>query len=358
MRKIRATPGAHSAPSFACIAALALGWWVGAAGAANEQPSAQRALIEIGRRIYEDGILPDGKPLRGVHPDGFVLQGAQAACATCHRHSGYGSFEGSVMVAPIAGAVLFEPAPYFIMAGPTPTGADATVPWYRAMSRPAYDEATLARAVREGLDPDGDQLMPPMPRFALNDQAFSALLAYLRQLSASPSPGIESGTLHLATVIAPDAPQGAAEAVVGVLQAWAARQPSEMRWDLHVWRLSGAPQGWEAQLEEDYRQRPMFALLSGAGGAEWSPVHRFCERVKVACVLPSVEVAPESAQQDLYSIYFSPGVTLEAELLARHLQSVGVASKDTHPIRRYRKLRFLNPKLLKYKVSMSVSDNV
>jgi hypothetical protein len=202
------------------------------------------------------------------------------------------------------------------------------------MTRPAYDEATLARAIRQGVDPDGDALMAPMPRFGLDDQAFSALFAYLRQLSAEPSPGIEAHKLRLATVVAPDAPAGAPEAVLGVLRAFTAQRQGEMPWDLQVWQLSGPPETWEAQLDDHYRQQPVFAVLSGVGGAEWSPVQRFCKRHSVACVLPSLEATPNEVGTDegFYSLYFSPGVKLEAELLARYLGSKKTSPGNAHRI--------------------------
>ena len=58
--------------------------------------------------------LPDGRPMRAVRPEGFVLEGEQAACVTCHRDSGMGSVEGSIdrtiLVPPVAGPLLFAPA--------------------------------------------------------------------------------------------------------------------------------------------------------------------------------------------------------------------------------------------------------
>jgi hypothetical protein len=90
-------------------------------------------------------------------------------------------------------------------------------------------------------------------------------------------------------------------------------------WDLAVWELQGEPQTWAAQLEERHRAQPVFALVSGLGAGQWQPVHDFCERQRVGCWFPSVDAPPASARKDFYSLYFSSGVTLEAELLARHL---------------------------------------
>ena len=291
---------------------------------------------EAGRRIYEEGILPDGSPLRAVRPEGFVLEGPYAACATCHRRSGMGTVEGSVkesvLVPPVAGPLLFAPARF---SGTFLDPEHHWVPnqaWGRALTRSAYDEKSLGRAVREGVDPDGHALVAPMPRYALDDGAVSALAAYLRGLSAAPAPGVEPATLHLATVLTPDVPPEQADAVVGVVRTWVASSRALAKtWKLHLWRLSGPPRQWEQELNALYREQPVFAVLSGAGAAEWGPVQRFCEANRVPCVLPSVEVAPAD-ENHYYSVYFSPGVTLEGEVLDSFLKSSGAAGQSARKI--------------------------
>ena len=314
---------------------LMLGLLAATAAAAGVPSVSDTVLAEAGRRIYQQGILPDGRPMRAVRPEGFVLEGEQAACVTCHRHSGMGSVEGSIdrtiLVPPVAGPLLFVPARFhehFLDPShhwvPNPA-------WARALTRGAYDEISLARSLREGLDPDGQQLVAPMPRYDLDDGAASALAAYLRRLSADPAPGVEADTLHLATVVTPDAPPGYADAVLGVLRGWSASsKASGSDWRLHVWELSGPAEGWQAQLEARYRERPVFAVLSGVGGSEWTPVHRFCEDNRVPCILPVLDAAPDGAP-GFYSVYFSPGVTLEARLLARHLSTEPTPADGTRP---------------------------
>jgi hypothetical protein len=287
------------------------------------ESASDEALLETGRRIYQDGVLPGGEPLRALRPEGFVLEGSYAACVTCHRRSGMGSVEGSidstVLVPPVAGPVLFAPARFEgLYLNPlhhfVPNAA-----WERALTRPAYDQAALGRALREGLDTGGKALVTPMPRYELDDAAVAALAAYLRQLSSAPAPGVEPDTLRLATVISPDARPDQVDAVLGVLRAWSAgARGAGKSWELQVWKLAGSSDTWAEQLEARYRQQPVFALLSGVGGAEWGPVHRFCEQRRVPCVLPSVEIAPDPAG-DYYSMYFSPGLGLEAGVLARYL---------------------------------------
>ena len=174
---------------------LALSLLAGIATAAGGSSASGDPRVEAGRRLYEQGILPDGAPLRALRPEGFVLEGAHAACITCHRKSGMGSVEGSidstVLVPPVAGPVLFVPARFH---GTYLNPVHHWVPndaWARALTRAAYDETSLARALREGLDPDGKRLIAPMPRYDLDAPAVSALAAYLRTLSARPAPGVE-----------------------------------------------------------------------------------------------------------------------------------------------------------------------
>jgi len=101
----------------------------------------------------------------------------------------------------------------------------------------------------------------------------------------------------------------------------------ERRWQLHVWELSGAPATWEAQLRKHLAAEPVFAVISGLGGSNWGPVHRFCEAQSLPCLFPNVE-APVGHDSDFYSVYFSRGVLLEAQLIAREL------AEAREPIRR------------------------
>ncbi|MCP4876103.1 MAG: ABC transporter substrate-binding protein [Gammaproteobacteria bacterium] len=284
--------------------------------------------MEIGRRIYEDGVLPGGDPLVAMRPEGFLMKGEYAACVICHRRSGMGSVEGNVsntvLIPPIAGTTLFAGARFSTVPLDPSHHYIPNAAWERALTRGAYDMLSLSRALRDGVDPDGRQLVAPMPRYDLDDVAFEALGAYLSQLNSEPDPGVESDFLHLATVVTDDARPGHVEAVLGVLREWSDfARGSGMPWRLHVWELSGAAETWMSQLENYYRKRPVFALLSGVGAAEWGPVHRYCEQNRIPCVLPSVEVAP-FVGDDWYSVYYSPGVGLEVGILSEFLSEGSV----------------------------------
>ena len=308
------------------VAALAL------CGAAGPGPPAAPKLGEL---IYREGQLAPGQPLIGEREGALSLEGSAAACANCHRRSGLGTVEGRIVIPPITGRYLFRPGERVAPEADSPHGG-ATPP-----DRSAYDNATLARAIREGAGADGRPLDYLMPRFRLDDAAMQSLIAHLRQLSSGRVPGVIGDVLHFGTVITPDADPAARAGMLNVLEQYFESKNAfyrgdnapplqrarrihfrvQRRWQLHVWQLSGPPETWEAQLAGHLRTEPVYAVISGLGGATWAPVHRFCERAAIPCLLPNVDL-PVVAEGDFYPVYFSRGVLLEAQLIAARLAAI------------------------------------
>lgn len=292
------------------------------------------AQIAMGELIYMSGIGPGRVPIQGVQPGVDVtLRGTDAACVNCHQRSGLGTHEGSAWIPPVAGRHLFRarvrgPHEQEVVALGGPRGR-----------RGPYTQSTLALSIRSGLDADGRAFSDLMPRYSLDDEAMVALIAYLTQLGSHEPPGLTGGRLHFATVVTPDSDPVKRRGVLDVLQNFVAERNAtptrsgpllgttatqnpngapgltNRHWDFQVWNLKGPPDTWGAQLERNFTAEPVFALLSGVGAGEWGPVDAFCERHGVPCLFPSAE-APVPSDQDFYSVYFSRGVLLEAQLIA------------------------------------------
>jgi hypothetical protein len=284
---------------------------------------ADDALVEHGRRIYQEGILSDGQTLRAISAGNARLSNEQAACVVCHRRSGMGSREGAQAVSRITGPALYaKPVPYW----PVRPGREVRIKPLRRDTRSAYDDNTLARALREGIDPDGSPLTPLMPRYELSETDTQALIAYLRQLSVAPVPGLEEGRkLHLATIVTADADPVRSKLVSDTLTAWARTGAlGGVPLDLKVWKLEGSSDTWGQQLRDYNQRQPVYAVISGAGRAQWTPVRDFCEQAALPCLFPIVDLAP-SDPKDFYTLYFSRGVPLEAHMLARHINELAPA---------------------------------
>ncbi len=108
---------------------------------------------------------------------------------------------------------------------------------------------------------------------------------------------------------------------------------SYRKWVLHVWELTGPSDSWDAQLQAFYKQQPVFAMIGGVGGADWRPIHEFGERLEIPSVFPQVNLPVITGTND-YTVYFSRGVVLEAEVLAKFLSDQGGTSRIVQVYRR------------------------
>lgn len=298
---------------------LATGWPFAHAGATEAGDPAR------GQAIHLEGRLPDGSRLRARRTDLPDMTGPAAACAQCHRRSGMGDQEGRLRVPPITAANLLAPGRTAAVGRAAP---GIEIAGTRTERRPAYTADSFARALRTGVDPAGGVLAPWMPRYALDDAAVADLFAWLERLGpvgGASLRGLVDHTLHLATIVTPDAPAARREAVETTLSAWARQQRfGDVRVALHVWRLTGDAAGWTAQLQQRLAEQPVYAVVSGAGAAQWTPVEAFCEAASLPCVFPLVDAAPAPPPAGRHhALYLSEGLSAEARVAARAVAALG-----------------------------------
>jgi hypothetical protein len=201
---------------------------------------------------------------------------------------------------------------------------------------------SLARVLREGVTPSGRTLDRLMPRFRLSDDDIASLAAYLAVLSAVNSPGVDDKVIRFGTIMTEGVDPAERDGVLAVLrqffeeknrqtrldsERWdrgytpESRLPTVFReWHLDVWTLTGPVKGWGEQLERYYAAAPVFALISGLGTGDWGPASRFCEKREIPCLFPGTDL-PDAQAGDFYTLYFSRGLKLEADLIAAHLAS-------------------------------------
>jgi len=307
--------------------------------------------IQQGKRIYREGILSSGEFVTGVAEADIVLNGSQVACANCHRRSGMGTNEGQTVIVPVTHEFLFQPK----ILG---RKGQAVYTTEGLGTRPAYNTQTLIRAIRQGVDPAGHSFDRLMPHFNLPDNDAEALVAYLNTLRSSGSPGVDKTHIHFATILTENVDDNRKKAMLDVLQTFFKEKnagtrletrrskyapwhrdwkyQSYRKWALHVWELKGEAETWPEQLEDYYRQQPVFAILNGLVDGGWKPIHQFCEKNELPCLFPNTD-EPVISDSDYYTFYFSQGMTLEADVLTKFLNSEKNASSPRKLIQVYRK---------------------
>lgn len=327
---------------FVFFAAFLAGLYSISAVAAEGDPVA-------GKRLYMDGITASGAPVTGTTQGDIKFSGSQMSCVSCHRPSGYGSSEGGSYVPPIRATFLFNPTSgdrnrIFKELYTEDQPPEFWAHMRNAHLRPGYTNETLARALREGVDPTGKPFGPVMPRYEISDEDANNLAAYLRTLKTTPDPGVKETEVHFATIVTENADPAAAKAVVDTINAyfeWINKDTEGDRhnpsfspyyrsdfmnsyryWRLHVWTLKGAPESWPEQLDRYYAETPVFAVVSGLVKGPFAPIADFCDRTHTPCVFPNTELPRESAGPRSYSLYFSAGRELEGSAAAAYAKTL------------------------------------
>jgi ABC-type branched-subunit amino acid transport system substrate-binding protein len=131
---------------------------------------------------------------------------AALPCASCHGPDGFGRPEGSVTPANITWTQLSKP--YRALTGV-------------ARTRPAYTEASVARAIATGVDAGDLQLDASMPRYRMHPDDMADLVAYLQNLAEELDPGLSETTITLGTLLPSGSSAGSlGDAVRAVLEAY------------------------------------------------------------------------------------------------------------------------------------------
>lgn len=312
--------------------------------------SAKDDVLQLGERMYREGILPSGEPMQAVVMGDIPVDGRMFTCDDCHQRSGLGSVEGTVITWPTNARDLKKPRRKTGAWRPPQSGsakqnARKNLPSYWQVDdlRPAYTDESLAMLLWTGIDPSGRKLDPIMPLYNLEDSDMAIMVHYLNNLSAEIAPGVDATTIHFATVVTEGVSVEDRQTMLSTLQAHIDAQNSQSRhqenraisgpfyktemyqayrrWDLDVWDLKGPENTWPAQLQTYYQNQPVFALLGGLASGSWQPIHEFAEQNKIPTIFPLTDF-PVISETDWYTLYFSKGYYQEGEAAARYLHIV------------------------------------
>jgi ABC-type branched-subunit amino acid transport system substrate-binding protein len=160
----------------------------GAAGASATQdsPARRRGLTpqeQRGKAIYQRGESPSGREIEAAVSD-VAVPASAVTCAGCHGLRGEGKTEAGITAGALAWPQLLKPHTH-------PTGR----------AHGAFDEASFARAVTAGVDPQGNRLAAAMPRFRMSAEDLADLVAYLRRIESEAEPGVSEDAVRVGTIL-------------------------------------------------------------------------------------------------------------------------------------------------------------
>ena len=126
--------------------------------------SGASSYSSAGQRIWLTGVGSDGREIARSAPRvslGALMMGG-GGCGSCHGANGRG---GTIRM--MTGTAIVAP--------------DVT---YAALIKAGFTDATIRKAVRDGLDESGKPLKDAMPRWQMSDTDLDATIAYLKVLGS------------------------------------------------------------------------------------------------------------------------------------------------------------------------------
>ena len=147
-----------------------------------------------GKQIYHKGTSPTGGDITAiVGSEGVTLLASAVPCASCHGTDGLGRPEGGVLPPDIRWSELIKGYGHVHEDG---------------RKHPAFDENSLARLIRTGLDPASNRLDESMPLYNMSVEDMDSLVAYIRFLENDWDPGIGKDSIQVGTLLPLQGPQG------------------------------------------------------------------------------------------------------------------------------------------------------
>lgn len=271
-----------------------------------------------GKQIYLTGVDGERGEIKTVlGSDELEVPSSSFPCSSCHGLRGEGTKEGGIQPPPLNWETLTRPL---------------TSALTRRERRP-YDDATLARAISSGVDPNGAPLHLAMPRYRMTAEQMADLLAYLRKLgkSSDADPGITDETIKVGAALPLTGPLAqVGEDIKATLNASFAEINSRggiygRRFELIVEDSRGEP----AQTLEATRRLieagGVFALIACFEPGDSRAVNELIERSAIPLVGP-VTLSPRlSIPPNPYIFYLLPTFGDQARALVDFIDS---RSKD------------------------------
>jgi ABC-type branched-subunit amino acid transport system substrate-binding protein len=289
---------------------------------ATQERSGLTLQEKRGKQIYLTGEDKErGEITTLLGSEELEVPSSSFACVSCHGPRGEGTREGGIQPPPLNWETLTRPL----------TSA------LTRRERGPYDDATLARAISGGVDPNGARLHPAMPRYKMTGAQMADLVAYLKKLgkAADAEPGITDEKIKVGAALPLTGPLAqVGEDIKATLNASFAEINSRggiygRRFELIVEDSRGEP----AQTVEATRRLievgGIFALIGCFEPGDSRAVNELIKQSEVPLIGP-VTLSPRlSVPPNPYIFYLLPSFNDQARALVDFINS---RSKDK-PVR-------------------------
>jgi ABC-type branched-subunit amino acid transport system substrate-binding protein len=260
-----------------------------------------------GKQIYLEGTSPSGGEITAiVGTEGVTLPASVVPCASCHGSDGLGRREGGVIPSDIRWSELTKGYGHLHEDG---------------RKHQAFDDNSVARLIRTGLDPDFNQLDKSMPLYDLSVKDMDSLIAYLRFLEHDWDPGIGKDSIQVATLLPLQGPRGElGQAMAQVMLAYFKEVNQRGGVFGRKLELLAIPYGGSAEstldnLRAAFEKEAVFALVGAYTIGMDEPLLELLREQKMPMIGPfTLNPGDAFINEDIFYIY--PGFAEQAQALA------------------------------------------
>ncbi|ATB41702.1 hypothetical protein CYFUS_007172 [Cystobacter fuscus] len=286
------------------------GWWLVTLFCCGAgRPMGLTAHEQAGRKIYLEGQSPTGREISAEIGMGARLPGSAVPCANCHGEEGLGQSEGGLRPPEITWSQLTKPYGHL-----HPNGR----------KHASFSDKSVARAVTEGVDPDGNRLDPAMPRYSMSAEDMASLLAYLQHLEEQGDPGLTESEIRLGVVLPTRGRLGEmGRAMAGLLSAYC--DALNASGGIHGRRLELVLAEYDSDLgtglssaRELLARGSVFALLSGLVPGAERELAVLAEQERVPLIGPLTPWTWEGGPPGRQVFYTLSGVGAQVQVLAEY----------------------------------------
>ncbi len=269
--------------------------------------SAQKQLLtdseRRGKEIYLRGTSPSGREITARISE-LDIPASTLACSGCHGLRGEGKTEGGVTAGNLTWSNLIKPYGHTHTTG---------------RKHGAFTESGLIRAVVNGVDPNGNELLVTMPRYKLSPEDMADLIAYLKRIDTDLDPGLTDTNITVGAVLPSSGglvDTGAA--MKDVLTAYFENINSRggifsRRIDLRV-ADSGA--GGPANAAQNFvRKEQVFAFVGGLSAGSDPQIGALARTEEIPFIGPSTLLPHLENPANRYLFYLLPGISEQAMAL-------------------------------------------
>lgn len=273
--------------------------------------------VERGRQIYMETTSPAGGEIVAVLGEASAeIPGSAVPCSGCHGRDGRGRPEGGVTPTDITWRNLTRP--YGLVRA---TGNRV----------PAYDERSLARAIKEAVDPAGVSFHVAMPRYRMSPRDLEDLVAFVKTLGQEADPGVSETSVRIALLLPPPGPlAGLGEAVRAAVAARFAEQNAAggvfgRRVDLISLQAEGTAAERRPRIRELLAAEQAFAAVAPFFAGDDAALAELFETTAVPAIGPFMLHPSEELAVQRHLFFLSPGIADQARALVRHARETAAA---------------------------------